>query len=257
VVSRGVVRTVGALVHPLFVVRMPAERDLEALAQQVVELDQPGEVMRAAGAWLSAALSAEGFGWLRSLGTLQRKDRGRLEQVHLQNSKWNRSGELIEFSSIVNVRDRVLKEWRQAHPHQAVRLGDDWVCGHQFGDVVGFVGNVDLTSADRRIKALENYVDRVRTVAIPWFAASSDPTTLVEAVPGLTLEPFAAELLEWLVSRNQEAPLRPLIERWLGLNAVHPAEFEAGRERALRGEGPPGAYSRQSLGWSCVMLGIR
>lgn len=127
-----------------------AEKDLEALGREVVERDQPGEVVKAAGAWLSAELRTEGFVWLRSLGTLQPKDQGRLEQVHLQNSKWNRSGGPIEFNSILNVRDRALKLWRQEHAHQAVRPDDDWVCGHPFG-VAGEGEPVDDRGAEPRV----------------------------------------------------------------------------------------------------------
>lgn len=246
------------MVHPVLVARLSEEQTLEALAQEIAELQQPGEVVRAAGAWLGLRLRAEGFVWLKSQGTLQRRDHDRLEQVHLQSSKWNRSGGPIEFKSMLNVRDRGLKNWRRAHPEQAVRSGDDdWVCGHPFGDSVGtFLNGVDLASPNQRIKELEKYVERIETVAVPWFASTRDPEVLVETVPDQTLKLFPAELLESLVCRMHSALARPLADRWLGLDPAHPAEFEAGRERGLRGEGPPGGFSRQSLGWSCAVLAV-
>jgi hypothetical protein len=251
-------RVEALVVHPVLVARLSEEQDLEALGQELMELQQPGEVVRAAGAWLSVRLRAEGFAWLKSQGTLQRRDHDRREQLFLQSSKWNRSGGPIEFSSVLNVCDRGLKKWRQAHPEQAVRSGDDdSVCGHPFGDSVGtFVRGVNLTSSDRRVEELENFVERIRTIAIPWFASTSDPAALVKTVPDQTLELFPAELLEWLVSRMHSALARPLVDRWLGLDPAHPAAFEAGRERGLRGEEPPEVFSRESLGWSCAVLAV-
>lgn len=159
---------------------------------------------------------------------------------------------------MLNVRDRGLKNWRRAHPGQAVRSGDDdWVCGYPFGDSVGtFLKGVDLTSPGRRIEELAKYAERIEAIAVPWFASTADPAVLVETVSDQTLKLFPAELLEWLVSRARSALARPLVDRWLGLDPEHSAEFEAGRERGMQGEGPPAVFSRQSLGWSCAVLAV-
>jgi hypothetical protein len=234
------------------------EQQRDELTARLLELEQPGELVRVAGAWLVAALAVEGFGWLRSLGTLQRGRGDRVEQIHLHGLKWNRTGESIEFSSVLNVRDRGLRRWRRAHPEITPHEGgnDDWLCGHPFGNLVGSFsdGLVDLTYNDRRLQSLEEFVGKIRQFALPWFASTADPTVVVGRVPDQTLRLYASDLVEWLVYLGERASALALIERWLSLDPAHISYFRAGCD--LVGRGKPGAMSREEVGWTSQVLGL-
>src|SRR5688572_20322682 len=108
--------------------------DAGALAE-LVALDQPAAVVGAAGRWLASRLRDDGFVWARSLAKLERRAGVRREQIHLQSSKWNRAGHLVEFGVVLNVRDVALRRWRRANPDRTSYAGvnDDWLCGHPLG----------------------------------------------------------------------------------------------------------------------------
>jgi hypothetical protein len=227
----------------------------DGLADRLLDLEQPGEVVGVAGAWLAASLADEGFVWLRSRGTLQRRAGARTEQIHLQSSKWNRTGELVQFGSIVNVRDRDLRKWRRDHPDLTLNNGDDWVCGHPFGTIVGsyFQGEVDLSRADERLARLAGFLEKTRRVALPWFAGTADPARLGEEVCNETLDAHVVPLVEFAVLRGERAQAARLVQRWLGIRATHPAHFDAGRALAHRGE-KPWPLSLEALGWTSAVL---
>jgi hypothetical protein len=223
--------------------------------EQLLRLDQPGEVVRAAGAWLAANLADEGFVWLKSRGTLQRRDGPWIEQIHLQNRKWNRTGELIEFGSVVNARDRDLRKWRQANPDLAFH-DDDWVCGHQFGYIVGSLehGDVDLSHPEQRLQRLGDFLAKIRRAAVPWFASLRDPARLGQQVDNLSLSAHPSSLIEFAMSRNEYDQARQIVRRWLAISPAHPARFAAGRELAQRGE-KPGVMNRAGeVGWTSTVL---
>jgi hypothetical protein len=173
--------------------------------------------------------------------------------------KWNRTGESIEFSSVLNVRDRGLRRWRRAHPeitepHEGVN--DDWLCGHPFGNLVGSFrdGLVDLTYNDRRLQSLEEFVGKIRQFALPWFASTADPTVVVDQVPDQTLRLYASDLVEWLVYLGERASALALIERWLSLDPAHIGYFRGGRD--LVSMGKQEVMSREQLGWTRQVLGL-
>ncbi|MFG2006152.1 hypothetical protein ACGFNU_44085 [Spirillospora sp. NPDC048911] len=232
---------------------------IDRLSAQLVDAERPAEVLRVAGAWLAARMAAEGFAWLRSRGTLQRVEGDRMEQIHLQNSRSNRAGEQVMFNVVLNVRDRRLAAWRGAHPDSALREGsDDWVCGHPLGSLVDsmFGGHLGLTHPVQRLERMEAFVGRLRQVAMPWFDSTADPSRLVTDVPDLTLGFDTSDLLEWLISRDEQGQARALLERWMALYPSNPADFEAGCELARRdGERPPPGCG-EAPGWTAVRLGL-
>src|SRR4051794_25707920 len=88
---------------------------------RLVALDQPAAVVGVAGEWLASGLAAGGFTWARSLAKLERRIGVRREQIYLQNSKWNRSGERVTFGAILNVRDAGLREVAAGQPGAHLR----------------------------------------------------------------------------------------------------------------------------------------
>src|SRR5882724_2449995 len=97
---------------------------------------RPREVVAAAGMWLGDALAPDGFRWVPSSLRLQRAVDGLAHQVHVQPSKYNRTGTLVNVGTMLNVRDPALRRWRRAHP-QRVMQDDDFVCGHLLGYASG------------------------------------------------------------------------------------------------------------------------
>jgi hypothetical protein len=229
------------------------EAQLSGLLSQ---LDQPAEVVHVAGAWLAEQLANDGFVWIKSRQTLQRRDGKRKEQIHLQSSKWNRTGEQIRFGSILNVRDGNLRAWRRANP-TLTRRGDDWVCGHPFGNLTGSFldGDIDISHPDHRTARLNEFSQKIRATALPWFAATRQPVNIAD-IPDQTIDLAATDLAELLISRGERHQAQALIPRWQALGTRHQAALTAGRELAQQGEVPDAQDRLRAFGWTTVVLGL-
>ncbi|MEV0133712.1 hypothetical protein AB0H83_35270 [Dactylosporangium sp. NPDC050688] len=235
--------------------------DDEDMSAKLAALDQPAEVVGAAGEWLASRLRDDGFVWARSLAKLERRVGVRREQIHLQRSKWNRTGQLVEFGVVLNVRDGALRKWRRANPDltSCAEENDDWVCGHPLGALTATRGwaQVDLTVPASRGDQLDAFVGLLRAVALPWFDASRDPERIAVEVPDVTVSLYVVDLAEWLVCKgNQEQAVR-LVERWLAKDPGRQPDFETGRALGHEGERPDIFMSQWvTVGWSSAVLGL-
>jgi hypothetical protein len=230
-------------------------------AAALVALDQPAEVCGAAGEWLAARLHEDGFDWARSLAKLERCVGARREQIHLQSSKWNSTGQHVEFGVVLNVRDGVLRKWRRANPDRTsyTRVNDDWVCGHPLGVLTATwdQAQVDLTVPANRRARLDAFIGLLRSVALPWFEASRDPDRIAVEVPDVTVDLYVVDLVEWLVSKGNQEQAAQLVERWLTRDPSRRPGFETGRSLGYEGERPGVSMSQWvAVGWSSVVLGL-
>jgi hypothetical protein len=224
-------------------------------------LEQPAEVIGAAGQWLASQLRGEGFTWARSLAKLERRIGVRREQIHLQSSKWNRTGELIEFGAVLNVRDGALRKWRRANPALTSYAGvnDDWLCGHPLGVLTGVwhQGQVDLTAPAARSAQLDGFLRLLRAEALPWFGGSAEPEQAADKLPSVTIGMYVVDLAEWLVCRGSQDAAARLMRRWLAEDSARWPDFESGRSLGEHGERPnisAGQWVR--AGWSSAVLGL-
>ncbi|MFJ3793306.1 hypothetical protein [Kitasatospora sp. NPDC090091] len=235
-------------------------RSTACLAERLIELESPKEVILAAGEWMAYRLEQEGFRWLGGRTSLERRLDGRLERIRLEGSRWNRSGKLIEFSVVgLEVFDRELEAWRKSNPGLTVERPDSVggiVCAVSFLDISREAKAIVTISANR-ISAVDSLCEHTKEVALPWFSSSGDPENLAEAVPGALLRPtgFGQDLLEFLVSRGLHEEARSLIRRILALGELYRDAFSEGRGLAVSG-GRPMWHSPQALGWSSEVLGL-
>lgn len=216
--------------------------------------ERPVAVVRAAGEWLVSQLRGDGFTWAASLLKLERRVGTRREQIHLQGSTWNRTGQLVCFSTVLNVRDRALRQWRRANPGLTMRPSgnDDFLCGSPLGEVAGSwnLGEVDITDPESRVAHLEAYLKVLREDALPWFAASVSPETMRAD----------SDALEWLVCHGRSAEANRLVERWLARNGLARADFDRADFDRGRQAGKLGGRSRIfmgygfEIGWSSAVL---
>ncbi len=236
-----------------------SEPNAPGMATLLGSLDQPAEVIRVAGGWLAEELSGERFVWIKSRQTLERRVGKRKEQIHLQNSKWNRAGEMIRFDSVLNVRDGMLSAWRRANPDLTIYRGtnDDWVCGTPLGNLLTTFsdGGADLTFGERRAERLGEFLGRVRQVGLPWFGSTADPVE-VDGIPRSALDGWTSDLAELMISRGDRGQAHDLVLRWLALGEWRQAEFDAGRALARQGLVPGGDRRGQVVGWSSVVLDL-
>jgi hypothetical protein len=185
-------------------------------------------------------LQVEGFGWIAMASRLQRTAEALLHQVHVQPSKYNRTGKLLKIGTMLNVRDPALPRWRRRHP-ELVHSNDDYVCGHLLGYASGrangFVygepadGDVDLTDPATREDRLRRFVAMFRNSVVPWFAEASEPESIVASRAGeYTNRPVS--VVEWLASRGRPDLIISYADRYLSRNSWAREPFdEASRVR--------------------------
>ncbi len=173
------------------------------LITRLIESDKPADVVHAGAACLAGML--DGFGWVRSRHSLERRESVRREVIQLEKSKWNRSGHLIKFTvTSLTVFDDDLGRWRRANPELTVdrpESVESIVCASSFLDMPG-QHFVVLTQPEERPTKLEQFAAHLRDTALQWFASTADPEQIVRTVPDplLTGWGFAQDLVEFLVS---------------------------------------------------------
>lgn len=236
------------------------------LTASLVAADRPAEVFQAAALCMAKEFASDGFRWIKSRKTLERRDSaGRRERIILEPSRWSRAGQFTEFAvAQLSVDDAVLGDWRNAnHPLTVIR-GDsvlDIVCATSCYDLhrVGFENTVVLTRPESRADRLGAMCDQIREIVLPWFASTRDPKRLAQAVPDALLHSsgFALDLIEFLVTRDEREQARLLIERVLAFEPKQRAAFDEGRRLAQEGiQSRPRWHTPESLGWSSAVLGL-
>lgn len=225
---------------------------------RLIEADRPADVVHAGAACLAGML--DGFGWVRSGHSLERRESFRREVLQLEKSKWNRSGHLIKFSvTSLTVFDDDLGAWRRANPELTVRRPESVesiVCASSFLDMPG-QHFVVLTHPEERRTRLEEFAAHLRDTALPWFASTADPEQIVRTAPDplLTGWGFAQDLMEFLVSTGHHLQAKVLWKRVQEHQPAHRQAFVAGRAMAETRE-QPGWHTPEALGWSASMLDL-
>jgi hypothetical protein len=225
---------------------------------RLMQAEKPADVVYAGAACLAEMLG--GFAWVRSRLSLERRTEGRREVIGLAKSKYNRSGQLIEFMVVrLDVFDSELGAWRRANADLTVRRPESVesiVCAVSFLDLSREYFVV-LTHPDTRAAKLEQFAAHLRGIALPWFASSADPQYAAQAVPDALLKPwgFAQDLMEFLVSAGQDAEAHALWARVRELNPSNQEAFMAGHDMA-QSEERPRWHTPEAVGWSASVLGL-
>jgi hypothetical protein len=235
-----------------------------ASGQNLAAYTRPADVVAAAGDWLGTALASYGFVWMPRPKRLQRQVGTLVHQLHLQPKHWNRQGQTIEVSTVLNVREPALSAWRKANAHRVRQPADDFVCGHLLGYASGRAngflygdaedGDIDLTDAAQRKRRLEAFTGMVREAVLPWFDEASEPELIVTSRAGdYTNDPVA--LVEWLASRDRFDLVDQYVRRHLSREPATLSAFEEGAAKARAGvpyaEIPYGNRA-VDLGWSAT-----
>ncbi|MFD5610583.1 hypothetical protein [Kitasatospora sp. NPDC127060] len=228
------------------------------LITRLIEAEKPADVVHAGAACLAGML--DGFGWVRSRHSLERREAVRREVLQLEKSKWNRSGHLIKFSvTSLTVFDDNLGRWRRANPELTVRRPESVesiVCASSFLDTPG-QHFVVLTQPEERPTRLEQFAAHLRDTALPWFASTADPEQIARTAPDplLTGWGFAQDLVEFLVSTGHHPQAQALWRRVQEHQPAHQQAFAAGRAMAGTQERPRW-HTPEALGWSASVLGL-
>ncbi|QKW23544.1 hypothetical protein HUT16_34600 [Kitasatospora sp. NA04385] len=228
------------------------------LIVRLLEADKPTDVVYVGAACLAGML--DGFGWVRSRHSLERRVSVRREVLQLEKSKRNRSGHLIEFTvASLTVFDEDLGAWRRANSELTVRRPESVesiVCASSFLDMPG-QHSVVLTRPEERLTRLEQFAAHLRDTALPWFASTADPAQLARTAPDalLTAWGFAQDLIEFLVSTGHHLQAQALWDRVQEHQPAHRQAFVAGRTMAGTGERPRW-HTPEALGWSASVLDL-
>jgi hypothetical protein len=232
----------------------------QPLNADLTESQTPAEVLQATGRWMAIRLADTGFEWRSTRRRLEMRAAGRSERIGFHGSRHNRSGRLVQvWTARLEVYDEGLGRWRQRHPTVTVSRPPSEVnmlCWSSYLDLSRKAITV-LTDPGTRVAAAEALAVDLETVALPWFAATRDATTLVDAVPDGLLRPtaFAQDLLEYLVSRDLPDQAQALIRRFTAFSPAHANAFSEGRRSATAGE-RPNWHTPAAFGWSSQVLGL-
>lgn len=235
------------------------------IADALTTAARPRQVVDAAGAWLAAALAADGFRWLHRDRLIQRQQHALRHHIALAPSVHNRAGQSILVRTYVGVADPALRQWRLDHPHLVAAATDrDFVCGHLLGYAAGRVngylygdatdGDLDLTEPASRERALTALVAIVGEGVLPWFAEASDPDTIVTSrAADCTSDPVA--IAEWLASRHRLDLVDDYGRRYRARHAAAGDRCHRGVVAARNGDPNPNNGDRvMSMGWSITTL---
>src|SRR4051812_3278401 len=144
------------------------------------DADPPREIFAAAAAKVAARFEPDGWRYARSGPRLSRAEGPFTFQLHLTTSAYNARGLLVGLDAAVMVRSRALKRWRQAQ-----RLA----AGHEDAVAAGLLRNLaegpivfhwNLANLDARDEVIEDYIEQIERLALPWFATFTDTQALVE-----------------------------------------------------------------------------
>ncbi|MBU2669178.1 hypothetical protein KOI35_37265 [Actinoplanes bogorensis] len=203
----------------------------------LIESTAPKDVVAAAGAWLGAALEPSGFAWSLRPARLERRVGPLIHQVHFQSSRYNRAGQSILVSTMLNIREPALRRWRRAHPGRTRVEAGDSVCGHPLGYASGRSGGylygsyedgqIDLTDPATREAKLDAFAAMMREAVLPWFDEASDPDRIVTSRAADYTDPSL--VIEWLASRDRPDLVDAYVDRYLSRHPDLRARYEAGR----------------------------
>ncbi|MEV7386470.1 MULTISPECIES: hypothetical protein [unclassified Streptomyces] len=109
------------------------------LVARLVQAEEPADVVHASAAYLAQML--DGFVWVKSKLSLERRTDGRREVIGLAKSKYSRAGHLVEFIvESLTVFDDRLGAWRRANAALTVSRPESVesiVCASSFLDMSG------------------------------------------------------------------------------------------------------------------------
>jgi hypothetical protein len=231
----------------------------DGLKGRLTQLEEPAEIVQTGAACLARML--DGFTWVSSRQSLERRESGRREVITLEKSRWNRSGHLVQFIvASLNVFDDDLGAWRRANRDLTVERPESVeaiVCASSFLDMSSEYAVV-LTRPEERWSSLEQCASHLRDTALPWFAGSADPAQVAHTAPDtlLTAWGFAQDLIEFLVSSGHHGQACELWERVQERNSAHQPAFTAGQMMARAGERPRW-HTPEAIGWSASVLRLR
>jgi hypothetical protein len=99
------------------------------LTASLVSAVRPAAVLQAAALCMAKELATDGFRWIKTRKSLERRDEvGRWERIRLESSYWNRSGTLVKFAvAQLIVEDAELGKWRTANHRRTVVRGESVV----------------------------------------------------------------------------------------------------------------------------------
>ena len=228
----------------------------------------PGEVLRAAGAWLDGPLAAWGFRWMPEERSpagdfpLRRERGGRIEQIELWHSSFsllgvrhNGAGRRLRLGMSMSVRDRDLGAWRRSRHPRLVEIMGDRVVGHPVCWVAAAAGEIDLSDPARRLDALAGAVEAIGDHVLPWFDATGEPELLARTAPVVTLRSSAYAIIDWLAFRGRRDLIGVLLDRVLTTYPEERSVYQRGWQRAMDGVDVTDIRLNELVGWTAARFG--
>ena len=191
---------------------------------------KPKDVISDACAVIADHMKGDGFTYLKSGPRLKRVQGDITHEIYFQSDRNNIAGRRAAVWIHAAVSSRKLARWRSTHPSTWVRLESP-----QAGRIVGAqIGNLttphgwmewDFAYEAKRQGLINDAVEAIRRIILPFFALFEDPGRSIEALIHYDL-PWQVSLLEYALSSLGKEAAEKFGRTFLHQNAQLLEHFE-------------------------------
>ena len=230
-------------------------RVIEDLSQELRSATRPQEVVRAAGAWLGAALADHGFQWVAEEDRLRRERGRRIEAIGVRNAHDNRAARKVIAELELRIWDLDLGEWRLPRYPDRVWRGGDFFANGRLEWIAGDAARPDLRDPADRVGLLTAVVAAVTDQALPWFDVMRDPESVARTAPEFAMVSYPDCILAFLASHDRPDLVTVAVDRALTRSPALRPGFDRGYRLAGEGVKPDPIKSAETLGWLTAIHG--
>lgn len=185
--------------------------------------------MDATAHWLAQCIG-DGFKWVKSRKTLERRLGTQVHRIHLQSSQWNHTGEFAVVYPTIAVTDSVLSDWRETFPSPSVTPELDTppvVYVTMLTNVLPGTSDVELSGLpihpelQKMVMSASTFADVLKGPVLNFLALFDTPGNLADHASDEWLRVAKAPIVEWALAKGDTDAAAVLMRRIVALLLRH------------------------------------